>query len=603
MRHKIGVYLRVSTEEQALIQEGSLDSQRHRLNSFVEIKNAQEMGWGKISDYYVDEGLSAKDTRRPAFQRMMNDIRKRKINLILVTDLSRLSRSLMDFCVILNELKKHNAKFLSMKEQFDTSTAAGEMMVFNIMNLAQFERKQTSERVSQNFHSRALRGLRNGALPILGYDADPDNKSRLVLNDDEVKRVRQIFKVFLQEGSIAKTIRKLEELKIHPKSHSNRVYLHSSHGKWSRPGLLSLLRNPSYVGLKEVNKKYKTRDAGELKPWEMYQVVKASWSPIIDEMTFKRTQDLLDEVRFLERKRLENAQTRDFFLTGVIWCKECGRKLVGATATSGTGQSHRHYAHKLFPGEKLACVAKRHRAGELEEIIFEHLTQKLVTPGYLNDVWKIKESEIKSASVDLERERRRLDAELIQIDEDIKATIQMSRVMTAKSIAAQSVEEELEALGRRKLDLRSRSQALDNELLDFNDIEVPKMELDSVIDEIRRGFDKSPSAIKKRIIRRVFKSIVATRNDLEITYQTDSKNKEYGISSQIKRASGIKPGALDLWNGIRKNAGPIPFRKELVDSSSIEKIGAADEARTRDPQLGKLMLYQLSYCRLDEKLK
>ena len=69
MRHKIGVYLRVSTDEQAQVIEGSLDSQKHRLVSFVEIKNAQETGWGRIVDFYTDEGLSAKDTRRPAFQK------------------------------------------------------------------------------------------------------------------------------------------------------------------------------------------------------------------------------------------------------------------------------------------------------------------------------------------------------------------------------------------------------------------------------------------------------------------------------------------------------------------------------------------------------
>ena len=155
MRHNIGLYLRVSTDEQALRQEGSLDSQKHRLQAYVDIKNVQDASWGKVVDIYTDDGISAKDTNRPAFQRMMKDLRKGRINLILVTDLSRLSRNIKDFCVLLEDLKKSNAQFLSIKEQFDTTTAAGEMMVFNMINLAQFERKQTSERVSLNFHARA----------------------------------------------------------------------------------------------------------------------------------------------------------------------------------------------------------------------------------------------------------------------------------------------------------------------------------------------------------------------------------------------------------------------------------------------------------------
>ena len=118
MQRRIGAYLRVSTEEQANIIEGSLDSQKHRLNSFVEIKNAQEGKWGKITEFYIEEGLSAKDTRRPQFQKLMSDIRKSKIDLILVTDLSRLSRNMLDFLLLLEEIKKYNTKFLSVKEQF-----------------------------------------------------------------------------------------------------------------------------------------------------------------------------------------------------------------------------------------------------------------------------------------------------------------------------------------------------------------------------------------------------------------------------------------------------------------------------------------------------
>src|ERR1035438_2271274 len=96
--------------------------------------------------------------------------------------------------------------------------------------------------------------------------------------------------------------------------------------------------------------------------------------------------------------------------------------------------SQHHYGHKMFPGEKLICVAKRHRARELEEIVFNHLTQELIKPGYLNDVWKIKEAETKVASLDSEREKRRLEEELLEVDEEIRSTIRMSREMTSKSL-------------------------------------------------------------------------------------------------------------------------------------------------------------------------
>ena len=196
MQHKIGLYIRVSTDEAALRHEGSLDNQRHRLVAFVDMKNMHEAGWGKVVEAYIDDGYSAKDTNRPAFQRMMRDVRKGKINMIFVTDLSRLSRSIKDFCFLLDDLKKASARFLSIKEQFDTTTAAGEMMIFNLINLAQFERKQTSERVTANFHARALRGLSNGGYPALGYDSHPEKKGHLVVNESEAYQVHRIFQIF-----------------------------------------------------------------------------------------------------------------------------------------------------------------------------------------------------------------------------------------------------------------------------------------------------------------------------------------------------------------------------------------------------------------------
>lgn len=148
MQRKIGAYIRVSTEEQASAFEGSLDNQRYRAKSYVDLKNSQEKGWGSIVEFYVDDGYSAKDTKRPAYKRMMLDLKRKKIDFILVSDLSRLSRNLLDFCELLNFLEKNKSNFLSIKEQFDTSTSVGRLMVYLVITLAQFEREQTSERVS-----------------------------------------------------------------------------------------------------------------------------------------------------------------------------------------------------------------------------------------------------------------------------------------------------------------------------------------------------------------------------------------------------------------------------------------------------------------------
>ena len=340
MQHKIGLYIRVSTEEQAQVIEGSLENQKHRLLGFIDIKNMQEPNWGKVVEIYADEGLSAKNTKRPAFQRMLKDIKLGKINLILVSDLSRLSRNILDFCILLEDLKKANAKFLSLKELFDTSTPAGEMMVFNVINLAQFERKQTSERVSQNFFDRACRGLRNGGSPVLGFDKDPADPSRLIINADEAQKVKRIFEIYRHECTLQKTINQLHAENIAPRVRHGRKERHNLAGRWTINSLLSVLRNQAYAGLREVNAKNKNKNQTHLKNFEKHKIVKASWHTIIPRMEFDQVQEVLDQNYKQERLRLSNAETRTFFLTGIIYCEECGRPMVGS-AGHGRNKVHR----------------------------------------------------------------------------------------------------------------------------------------------------------------------------------------------------------------------------------------------------------------------
>ena len=321
MQFKIAAYLRVSTEEQAQLVEGSLDSQKYRMTEFVKARCAEKKDWGKMVDFYIDDGYSAKDTKRPAYQRMMEDIRKGKVNLILVADLSRLSRNILDFSNLLDFLDKWKARFLSMKEQFDTSTPAGKMMVFNMINLAQFEREQTSERVALNAHARAMRGLLSGGRAILGFERDPNNRGMLVVNQEEATVVKKIFEVFLEEGDRAKTCKRLHELYIFPKGDLEEKPGGKS-SRWNINTLGRLLRSEAYIGRKEVNRGNKDVDPNELKPWQRYQVVAAAWSPIISEDLFDRVQRLLDEQGTLAIQRRANSETRIFWLSGLLSCGE-----------------------------------------------------------------------------------------------------------------------------------------------------------------------------------------------------------------------------------------------------------------------------------------
>lgn len=381
MQLKIAAYLRVSTEEQAQLVEGSLDSQKYRISEFVKARCAEKKDWGKIVDFYIDDGYSAKDTRRPAYQRMMGDIRKSKVNLILVADLSRLSRNILDFGNLLDFLDKWKAKFLSMKEQFDTSTPAGKMMVFNMINLAQFEREQTSERVALNAHARAMRGLLNGGRAIMGYKRDLEKPGTLMVNEEEAEVVRIIFKTFLEAGDRAKTCKHLHEMQVFPKGDSVSGYGRKS-ARWNVNTLGRLLNQTAYIGYKEVNRGNKDVDPNGLKPWQRYQVVKASWPAIISEDLFYRVQKVLAEQGTISIERRAGGEKRSFLLSGVLSCGTCGSPLMGHTS-HGERSKHRYYVHSVF-NRHHGCELQRYRADELEDMVVNHLLQYgLDKAGYL----------------------------------------------------------------------------------------------------------------------------------------------------------------------------------------------------------------------------
>lgn len=384
---RIALYIRVSTEEQARVQDGSLVSQRKRLEEYVEGQNRRDTEWGKIVDVYVDEGRSAKDMNRPQFQRLLADVRLGRVNLILATELSRLSRSIRDFCDIWDLFKKHNANFITLREQFDTTTAAGEMMVFNLINFAQFERKQTAERISANWASRAKRGLWNGGSIPLGFDRNPKNPSELLVNKDEAKIVKKIFELFLKTGSVRKTCLELTAKGIFTKRFTNKHGIEKGGSHFAVTSLQRTLTSKAYIGLREIDKsKGKT------------EVVKANWPAILDLDLFNKVQDRLQLNR--NKYKPEEWKKYPFPLTELLVCGECGKHLGGKSGHGRNGK-HFYYGHpRQLNSDGIThlkrCTLENVRAPRMEEIILKSLKKLMDDPKLLKTWLEIHASKTSS---------------------------------------------------------------------------------------------------------------------------------------------------------------------------------------------------------------
>ncbi|MBU0457125.1 MAG: recombinase family protein [Nanoarchaeota archaeon] len=186
MGKKVGIYVRVSTEEQA--KEGiSIDAQIHRCQSFCEAR-----GW-KVYRVYTDAGYSAGSMKRPALFNLLNDIDEKKLDILLVYKIDRFSRNLKDLIFILEDLKKKGVNFTSVTEQIDTTTAMGEAFFQIIGVFAQLERGMVKERVELAFDKKINSGEVLNRAPV-GYTY---KNNKLIINKEEAEKVRNIFDMWV----------------------------------------------------------------------------------------------------------------------------------------------------------------------------------------------------------------------------------------------------------------------------------------------------------------------------------------------------------------------------------------------------------------------
>ena len=251
---KLGLYIRVSTERQVKVVEGSLKNQDQLLTHHVEFKSKLSNEQWVIVDRYVDEGKSAKDTKgRPEYQRMIQDIEKGKIDTVLCVSLSRISRSTRDLLDMVEYFKEMNVDFICLKEDFDTTTAQGKCFLTIMGALNEFEREQTSERTRSNMLARAERGLWNGG-QLLGYNLNIEKKGYIIPNDEEKIIVNFCFDAYLECGSILKTCDVANSKGYHTKEYSTKGGNFHTSKKFGYTPMLKLLTNLAYIGKREINK-------------------------------------------------------------------------------------------------------------------------------------------------------------------------------------------------------------------------------------------------------------------------------------------------------------------------------------------------------------
>ena len=277
-KEKAALYVRVSTRYQ--IDKDSLPFQRKKLKeycNFMGIDNFQ---------IFEDDGYSAKNTDRPHFQDMINRVRMGEFSHIIVWKVDRISRNLLDFAAMYEELKNHRVTFISMNEQFDTSTAIGEAMLKIILIFAELERNMTSERVTGIMLDRAENGLWNGARMPVGFRWNDETKYPEP-DPEEVKVVQFIFDEYERTRSALQVTRYLNNNNVKTKRG----------GSWSSKLVHDIIRNPFYIGTYRYNMRESGR--GALKPESEWIIKENNHPAIINKEQFDRCNKISGNICFI----------------------------------------------------------------------------------------------------------------------------------------------------------------------------------------------------------------------------------------------------------------------------------------------------------------
>ena len=210
---RCAIYTRVSTD-QGLDQEfNSLDAQYDASSAYI--KSQAHAGWTLIKARYDDGGYSGGSTDRPDLQRLLDDIRARKIDVIVVYKVDRLTRSLADFAKLVELFDAHGVSFVSVTQQFNTTTSMGRLTLNVLLSFAQFEREVTSERIRDKIAASKRKGIWVGGPLPLGYDM---KDGKIVVVEEEAEQVRLIFRRYLELSGVNALVRDLRERNIRTKT-------------------------------------------------------------------------------------------------------------------------------------------------------------------------------------------------------------------------------------------------------------------------------------------------------------------------------------------------------------------------------------------------
>jgi len=357
-RKRCAVYCRVSSDERLDQEFNSIDAQKEAGHAYIASQRAE--GWIPVADDYDDPGYSGGNTDRPALKRLLADIERGLIDIVVVYKIDRLTRSLADFAKMVDVFDQHDVSFSAVTQQINSATSMGRLMLNVLLSFAQFEREVTSERIRDKIAAAKRKGMWMGGVPSIGYDVV---NRQLVVNDAEAAVVRRIFEEMLTIGSPTQIAANLTTEGITTKAWTTQEGQTRSGTRIDKKYLHKLLRNRIYLG--ELSHK------GNWYP--------GAHPPIIDRALWDKVHAVLAKDSHARSVETKIRSRTDALLRGLLYAPS-GERMY-PTYSSKRGHKYHYYVSKSesrfgAPGKSFARLP----APEIEAAVVAQIRTVLTSP-------------------------------------------------------------------------------------------------------------------------------------------------------------------------------------------------------------------------------
>ena len=464
---RCGIYTRKSTDEGLDQAFNTLDAQREAAESFI--NSQRQEGWVALPQKYDDGGYTGANMDRPALKRLLADIQSGGVNCVAVYKVDRLSRSLLDFARIMEILDRHGATFVSVTQQFNTTSSMGRLTLNVLLSFAQFEREMISERTRDKMGAARRKGKWVGGNPVIGYDVALQGGS-LVVNQEEAQRVREIFALYLKLGSLIPVVEELDRRGWRMKSWTTRDGRQAGGKPIAKNSLYNLLTNMIYLGKVEYGG----------------QVYEGEHERILDEETWNRVQSALNRNGRRGGRNIGNKYAA--LLKGLVRCGTCDVGMVH-TYVNKKDRLYRYYVCvKAHQRGWAQCETRSVSAPALENAVLEQLRGIGRNPTMLGEVLRQLAEHRRSESAEIETEKTDIERELKKIAQKMKEAVSVAGGVGPSAELATGrlaeLQDRVSYLSSRLVELRQQFAAIEADGIDSQDVETALHDFDPLWEQL-----------------------------------------------------------------------------------------------------------------------